>query len=329
MNDKIGITTQQYEINHKLFEQNFTNTSLDSIDNLVKNSEDLDIKTVESIRNIIATQKTWCNLELVKITKNGIYLIIEFNPNKIKSKQPSDALSYTEFKESFEFVENELTKVGINLDINKQLIYKTHYSFDILPTKEYKEYYPIIATCLPVKSKVHKKNYEHQENSIYLENSTKQIICYDKKLESNLTNETIRFEIRNNKIDKSNRNTLHNLSESLYYKKRYDNKAIITKSFFSITESNENNSIFSMLHKLISEQQSVLNILKYYFALTFNKTLDTSNYNYTDIFKYRSSDRTQYRTNLALQSILTDYKILPEDTFGMYLELKELFSKVA
>lgn len=330
MNDKIGITTNEFEKNNQ-FELNFSNVIIDFM-------RETNIGTHNEYQNAFETKKTYCNTDILNVTHTGHNLKIEFNPNRITKTLPNEVLSYSQFVDSFNIVENELTTIGINTNLSKQSIYRFHSSFDILTDNEYDDYIDLIKFSLPISQKI---RYNHQfsiENTLYKQLTKNQkICCYDKKALYNKLNDdtqipnTLRLEYRNENELKINRLSLSNISEKRYYDIRNNHKQII-KSNVLRDYTLETDDVITLLYSLLTNHVKIDKIKNYVLSHLLNKELKERQIDIRDLL-FSGIDRDDKPYKRAVQRLikmLNDYSVFDLSySRELYTELSYKLNKVA
>jgi len=329
MNDKIGITTNEFEKNSN-FELNFSNNIIDFM-----NANN--IGTHNDFMNAYETKKTYCNTDILNVTHNCNRLKIEFNPNRITKTKPNEVLSFSQFVDSFNIIENELTTIGINTNLSKQPIYRFHSSFDILTDNEYQDYIDLIKFSLPFNQKI---RYNHQfsiENTLYKQLTKNQkICCYDKKALYNKLNDieipnTLRLEYRNENELKEKRLSLSNISEKRYYDIRNNHKQII-KSNVLRDYTLETDDVINLLYSLITNHVKIDKIKNYVISHLLNKELKERQIDIKDLL-FSGIDRDDKPYKRAVQrliKVLNDYSVFDLSySRELYTELSYKLNKVA
>mgnify|MGYP003376525848 CR=1 FL=1 len=333
MNDKIEISTNNYEIDPNLFESQFTNRTIEFLkeNNLVSN--DLLNKAYNS------NDKIWHNNDYFNCTRNQYGLQIAFNPNRIMDVKPTEQLSYEALKESFDIIENSLFEVGIKVNLAKQLIYRFHNSFDITTDCLYNEYVSLIRAFLPLKAKLRYNENFSIENTLYkLLSKQQKIVVYDKTKLYNamnpnekLSSEIMRFEYRNEKQAKEKRFSLSGITKDRYYKLRSEHKEIIRENIFNRFEIATDSGI-NLLLELLSNNVAFNEILKYLSSYLLNTELQKSNLDLIELLRsYVDGSNESYKKAIRrFISTINNHSIFDcKLNKHLYTELLYKFNKVA
>lgn len=331
MNDKIILTCKDFNFDSNLKKQTFTNYSLEKLRDS-KEYLNLNESVFEKIEQIFESEKTYYNSKTFQVdytVNKG--LKVSFNPNKVMNIAPTKLLEYNQFKESFNLVESELSKIGVNLDITKQPIYRYDTSFDVKTQFDYNSYLPIITNILPNKTIVKRAQKKIYENSLYLSNTSTEITVYDKQKESNLNQPIIRFETRHKKIPSSKRFNLKVISESKYYQLRYKDKELIKNSIFvDVNNILLNNNALSILFDCLELNQNLTITLKKIVSYSLTQELQKQNLSMNDLFDYNFRNQTkQYKIVNNIKKIIDNYKYIAPTIYDNYIELNKLFTEVA
>lgn len=328
MNDKLGISIIDFSEDKTVSAQYFSNKVIELFKSNPNNSEDFLFQVEQQLSN-----KVQYHSKNIDVFKDYRGLRIDYNPNKISERVPTENLSYSQFKESTKIVENELREIGINTNIESARIYKYHSSFDVKPKHKYRYFLPTILTLKPQRE-IRKAEKRIIENTFYFQNKSEQITIYNKQLESNLPFHCIRFEHRKNKI-RNEKLHLNDVSEDYYYFAKYESKSRIEDCIFSYDTENKSKSISELLLSLILLNYKPNEIVKYIAAFAVNadlKEIELTINQLTKQIKSRINNNErnpQYTTVSKIKQIIEDYKVLPYDCIEPYRELKQLFQKVS
>lgn len=340
MQDKIIISTKEFEENRAITDQYFTNKKL--ID-FKQSLQHLDSESVESQElykqaiSVIGSETYYNESDNYKIAKSYKGIKLEFNPNKLMKKAigSDNILTFNELNDCVDMIEQEISEIGIDCKLKEQRIYRYDTNFDIITPKQYYHYIPILKMVLPNTPVKKFRKFTH-ESTLYLQNSNKVIACYDKTKESELDFNCMRLEVRNLKIVKEQRYSLKSMSESKYWQIRAKDKSLIEQQLFNqpnfiMNESdNDTNDTIALLIELLRKHRMTIPLL--------NKTIATQSIetalNHLDItlsqlvseINYKSPN---YKLLKKVESQLRDYKVLSFELQQDFETLTKLFLEVA
>lgn len=190
------------------------------------------------------------NLDKVGIDISGFGAKISFNPNKIIGIEPAKGvLTYQQFRQSIEYVEEQLCEHGLKLNRLDKIaqVIAYHNSFDVIPNFGYDAYRPVFES-IPTPNKLDRLV---TQGTLYFQKPdfSKVVTIYDKTKESELDYNCIRFENRYNKIRSTKRVLLGSINEAEYYSRRAEQKSEIERAFFhaKITQKISNSWVYDFL----------------------------------------------------------------------------------
>lgn len=291
----------------------------------------IEVKTIGSNVETTEIRKEIYNFDFAQITINRRGLLLACNPNLISGYTyfTDNYLTYNEFRNSVNYVEQELNQRGLELKIRDGKLRRYDFPFDITLNHHYKEYFPIISQLLPFIRNNTTKTYE---NSIYYGNRTRQVIIYDKTKEQLEKHAEIipyniaRIEFRHLKAKRLNLE-LSFINDRKYYELRSNSKTFIADKLFNRNTQQVQNDIMDLLFNAINSNETVNGACQQFFfsgyhylrlngfdvETPFRVPRSNSNYSYL----YRLKKLTQ--RDLA---ITTDYYK------DLFIELKHKFQKV-
>jgi len=296
-----------------------------------QNKPDILIQDNKEIRNIPHWIYNVENKFEADLNYSGLNL--RFNPNKISGIRPAlDVIEYRQIQDSIQEVNELINESGLVTDLWQQSkMYRIDncYDFEPSPNRVYNDYVPALMGFDGLGVPQSKKGY--CKNTFYNGNKTNKIVIYDKKEQSKLDYEVIRFEKRTYKI----REPLSKMNEAYYQNFRLKDKAQIIKSFFeSIPMALDKNSIesqiLSIVTALLDNGVGKATIEKTVGIHAINLSLEVTNINAKQFCKRPRADRKLYGNANGLKNDINKYKNFPtEYLLDLYNELKSKFAEVA
>jgi len=335
MNDKIQITTKEFQKNDKKFKDNFENDTI----NFLK-TQNLDNLNTEILSNAYENnKKIWYNGENLNVNINPKGLQIIFNPNRLMGIKPANILEYEKWYESFEIIESNLYDIGIELNIKDKPIYRHHTSYDLETDKPFPNYNGLLKMFMPHSTKTRYNDKFSIDTTLYKEISKNQkVVCYDKtKLYNKMNPEHIletnvmRIEYRNENVPKLLRLSLNNINKDRYYKIRTYHKEIVKQNLFNVNIL-ETDSILSLFSELILNKINRTEMYKYISSYSINKELNNNGLILKDVIS-SLVDSTDENYKRYLRYLIKDFNshsvFETACTNELYTEILYKFNKVA
>lgn len=339
MNDKIRLITRRdgVELTSNAIEllENESITNRRRAIETAKHTEVIDYEQTQIV-NAIETEKTYCNsiegLNLTILPKYGI-VRIEYNPNKLQGKKPTELLTFDELKDTFEIVETRLSENGIKTDINHAQIKAYHNSFDVATNRPYKDYKPILVQSLSNRT-IPQGRPRFEYDTFYIGNKSNEITAYNKQAEYKANTglelgfECMRFESRHNRIEKLHRHTPNSLTADVYLHSRQSDKQAIYNQIFDI-DFHATATALGLLNHLIENCYKSNEILKALASQSIGNELIKLGIDLNKaLVQYPRTDIKYKRRNSLLKS-LTSVKFDTDEALECFYELKNKFKAVA
>ena len=315
MNDKIRLHVQ---------ENNFT-LKPDSVYQLhYETTEKMNHKTGE-----VQTTRKIQPISIKGIASFGINnfgLSVIFNPNKIMKKAPGvDLLTYTEFKESIEIVNDTFTSVGFDFDIRQAKITRYDTCFDLLTDEPYNAYAPLIKTMCPI-SKIRKARKQLFEDTLYLGNNSQVVTAYDKTTEDHLKDNVLRLEHRLLNIDSDVKFFIKDLTASKYKTLRTKSKKVIQDNLFNRNPVVCESEPLSFLASALNSDSNGSKIKTEFFNFVIATACIKLGVDVSIFLKEDRSNEQRYRRNNRILKEISNYCLVKNDELkNLLTELKTKF----
>lgn len=267
--------------------------------------------------------KSYYNSDLFNLDENGFGLVVRFNPNKVNQIPIATSISYAEWLNSIEQINNELGSIGIDCNLLQARISRHDESFDIPLLSKYRQYEPLIKT-ITLSGRIRKSSKNIFENTLYLGNKSKQIIIYDKTKESGLNANIARFEIRYLKCKNLK---LSAIKESNFYSYRIKSHQEIEQNIFWMHPEilNAENDTTKLLISLFESVNPYYNLPDIYRIFTL---VEISNAGiFMPALLTVARHEKEYKRNSRFLTQLANTRFMKDTLYERYIELKTTFRK--
>lgn len=340
MNDKIRLITRRENVE-------LTPSALDLFTNeiIAYKRRELDSTQHKEVREyeqaqilkVIDTEKSYCNsIEGLNVTIMPRYdtVRIEFNPNKIQSKKPTELLMYQELQDTFGIIEARLYEQGIKTDISTAQIKAFHNSFDVPTNKPYKAYKPILVQSMTNRT-IPQGRPRFEKDTFYVGNKSNEITAYNKTAEylhhsgTPLGFECLRFEYRHNKIEKLYRHSPKSLTADEYFKSRQADHEAIQAQIFGI-DFYTTASALGLCNYLIDEYYKSSDVIKALASQAIRNEVSSIGIGLNEaLMNYARNDSRYQRRSALIRNLEAFCSIDSDEVLEAYYELKNKFKAVA
>lgn len=289
------------------------------------------------ILKVIASEKTWCNsIDGLNVTIMPKYdtVRIEFNPNKIQGKKPTELLTYQELQDTFSIIEARLHEQGIKTDISQAQIKAHHNSFDVATNKPYKAYKQILVQSM-INRTVPQGRPRFEKDTFYCGNKSNEITAYNKTAEylhntgTPLGFDCLRFEYRHNKIEKLYRHSPKSLTADEYYKTRKADHEAITAQIFGV-DFHKTATALALCNHLLDEYYKASDIKNAVFAQVIRNEVSNIGIGLNEaLMNYARTDSRYQNRYRVVRSVESFAQADSDEVLESYYELKNKFKAVA
>jgi len=340
LNDKIRLITRRENVELTPSASDlFTNEIIAFKRRELDSTQHKEVREYEQaqILKVIDTEKTYCNsIDGLNVTIMPKYdtVRIEFNPNKIQSKKPTELLTYQELQDTFGIIEARLHEQGIKTDISQAQIKAFHNSFDVATNKPYKAYKPILVQSMTNRI-IPQGRPRFEKDTFYCGNKTNEITAYNKTAEylhhsgNPLGFECLRFEYRHNKIEKLYRHSPKSLTADEYIKARKEDHEAITAQIFGI-DFYTTASALGLCNYLIDEYFKASDIIKALASQAIRNEVSNIGIGLNEaLVNYARTDSRWQNRYRVVRNLEAFAQADSDEVLEAYYELKNKFKAVA